>query len=73
MKISKFLDRVREVIRTKHFGYNTEKTCVNWIYRFIIFYNKIHPKDMGEKKIEEFLSHLAVKKESLCLHSKSGP
>ncbi|MCH8232361.1 MAG: phage integrase N-terminal SAM-like domain-containing protein, partial [Bacteroidetes bacterium] len=39
MTSSKFLERVRNVIRTNHFSYNTEKTYVGWIYRFIIFYN----------------------------------
>jgi len=68
MKISKFLDRVREEIMTKHFSYNTEKTCVNWIYRFIIFYNKIHPKDMGEKEISKFLTFLAVERKERMLN-----
>ncbi|WP_366934056.1 MULTISPECIES: site-specific integrase [unclassified Nostoc] len=28
--------------------------------RYILFHNKRHPKDMGSKEIEEFLTHLAV-------------
>ncbi|RKY55527.1 MAG: hypothetical protein DRP89_03140 [Candidatus Neomarinimicrobiota bacterium] len=38
----------------------TEDTYVNWIRRYIFFHNKRHPKDMGEKEIAQFLSHLAV-------------
>ena len=60
MKGSKFLDHVREVIRTKHFSYSTEKTYVSWIYRFIIYHNKRHPKDMGAKEIAEFLTFLTT-------------
>jgi integron integrase len=60
MKRSKFLDRVREVIRTNQFSYSTEKTYVGWIYRYIIYHNKRHPKEMGGKEIAAFLTYLAV-------------
>ncbi|MCK5137432.1 MAG: integron integrase [Bacteroidales bacterium] len=60
MKGSKLLNHVREVIRTNHFSYSTEKTYVNWIYRFIIFHNKRHPEEMGGKEIADFLTNLAV-------------
>ena len=46
MKESEFLDHVREVIRTNHFSYSTEKTYVGWVYRYIIFHNQRHPKDI---------------------------
>ena len=62
MKGSKFLDYVREVIRTNHFSYSTEKTYIGWIYRFIIFHNKRHPEEMGGKEIAEFLTYLAVER-----------
>jgi integrase len=60
MKGSKFMAYVREVIRTNHFSYSTEKTYINWIYRFIIFHNKRHPEDMCGNEIAEFLTYLAV-------------
>lgn len=60
MKGSKFLDHIREVIRLNHFSYSIEKTYVNWIYRFIIFHNKRHPEEMGEKEIADFITNLAV-------------
>ncbi len=62
MKRSAFLDHVREVIRTNHFSYSTEKTYVNWIYRFIVFHNRRHPKELGGKEIADFLTNLAVEK-----------
>jgi integron integrase len=62
MKRSKLLDHVREVIRTNHFSYSTEKSYVDWIYRFIIFHNKKHPEEMGGKEIGEFLTDLAVRR-----------
>ena len=62
MKRSKFLDHVREVIRTNHFSYSTEKTYVNWIYRFIPFTDKRYPNEMGGKEITDFLTNLAVER-----------
>ena len=59
---SRFLDRVREVIRINQFSYSTEKTYVGWIYRYIIFHNKRHPEEMGGKEIAAFLSYLAVER-----------
>ena len=62
MKGSKFLCHVREVIRTNHFTYSTEKTYINWIYRFIIFHKKRHPEEMGGEEISQFLTYLAIER-----------
>jgi integron integrase len=56
----KLLDQLRDVIRLKHYSYSTEKTYVHWAYRFIVFHDKRHPKDMGAPEIEAFLTYLAV-------------
>lgn len=56
----KLLDQVRAVIRVKHFSLSTERAYVGWIRRFILFHHKQHPKDMAEREIREFISHLAV-------------
>jgi integron integrase len=55
----KLLDRVREVIRLKHYSLRTEHTYVDWIKRFIVFHGKRHPETMGAAEVSEFLSHLA--------------
>jgi len=62
MKRSALLDHVREVIRCNHFSYSTEKTYVSWIYRYIVFHNKRHPKEMGGEEIADFLTYLAVER-----------
>jgi integron integrase len=56
----KLLDQVRDVIRLKHYSYRTEQTYVQWIYRYILFHDKRHPKEMGVPEIEAFLTDLAV-------------
>ena len=58
---SKLLDQVRAVINTKHYSRGTEASYVNWIKKFILFKDTRHPKDMGEKEINEFIPHLAIK------------
>ena len=60
MKGSKFLDHIRDVIRINHFSNSTEKTYINWIYRFIIFHNKRHPEQMGGIEIADFLLTLPL-------------
>jgi integron integrase len=61
VKKPKLLNQVRHALRTKHYAVKTEEAYVHWIKRFILFHNKRHPKEMGEKEINEFLTHLAVK------------
>ena len=57
---TKLMDQVRETLRFYHYAYNTEKSYVEWILRFIHFSGKKHPKDMGKPEIEKFLSHLVI-------------
>lgn len=61
-KESKLLERVHLVIQTKHYTYSTETSYVDWIYRYILFHDKKHPKVMGEKEVAEFLTFLAVER-----------
>ena len=56
----KLLDQVSHVIRKKHYSIRTEQAYLQWIKRFILFHNKRHPKDMGEKEISQYISHLAT-------------
>jgi integron integrase len=58
----KILDQLRDVLRLKHYSYRTEQTYLDWAYRFIVFHNKRHPKDMGAPEVEAFLTYLAVQK-----------
>ncbi len=56
----KLLDCIRATICVKHYSYQTEKSYVQWIRRFILFHQKQHLKDMGGPEITAFLNHLAV-------------
>ena len=59
---SRFLDEVRNEIRRRQFSYSTEKTYVSWIYRFIVYHGKRHPKELGSREIGGFLTYLAVER-----------
>jgi integron integrase len=55
----RLLDRVRLVIRARHYSPRTETAYVAWIRRFILFHGKRHPVEMGEPEVTQFLSALA--------------
>ncbi len=54
------LEVVHERIRAKHYSKRTEQSYTNWIKRFVHFYHKRHPRDMGAPEVEAFLTDLAV-------------
>ncbi len=60
---SRIMDQVREVLRFYHYAYKTEQTYCEWIIRYINYFNnEKHPRDMGKKEIDSFLSHLATER-----------
>ena len=57
---SPLLIRLREAIRVRHYSIRTEQAYVDWVRRYIIFYGKRHPSEMGEREVSAYLTHLAV-------------
>jgi len=56
----RLMNQVKQVLRYYHYAYRTEQTYCEWILRYVKFHGgKAHPKDMGKKEVEGFLSHLA--------------
>jgi site-specific recombinase XerD len=58
----KLPDRVRNVIRYKHYSIRTEQTYTDWIKRYIFFHGRQHPEKLNENHVGEFLTHLAVQR-----------
>ena len=56
----KFMPRLRIFIRSQNKAWETEKTYTYWIKRFIHFHNNRHPRDMGAREVDMFLSALTV-------------
>ena len=59
----RLLDQIRERLRLKHYSIRTEKSYVDWIRRYIVFHNRQHPRQLGSKDVERFLTYLAVDRE----------
>jgi hypothetical protein len=55
-------DQVRAVIRVNHYSIRTEKSYWYWIRFFIRFQNMKHPREMGAREVNEFLTWLAVRR-----------
>ena len=58
----KLLDQLSDALRTKHYSYRTEETCMDWVRRYILFHHKQHPASMGVPEIRAFLAHLATER-----------
>jgi len=58
---SDFLDRLRALIRCKHYSIRTEQAYVDWVRRFLAFHAPIPPDRLAEPEISAFLTHLAVR------------
>ena len=56
----RLLDRVRARVRRLGMSIRTEEAYIGWVKRFIVFHGKRHPRDMGARQVEAFLSHLAT-------------
>jgi integron integrase len=56
----RLLDQLRARIRTKHYSIRTEDAYVDWVRRFILHFDKRHPRALGAREIERFLTDLAV-------------
>jgi len=55
----RLLDRVRGVLRARHFSRRTEDAYVGWIRRFVLLHGKKHPDALGVPDVAGYLSHLA--------------
>jgi integrase len=58
---TRLLDRVREVIRLKHYSIRTEQAYVQWIRRYILFHGRRPPAELGADELRSFLGDLAVR------------
>jgi len=56
----RLLEQLSDRIRVKHYSIRTEQAYSDWVRRFILFHGKRHPREMGAKEVEAFLTHLAV-------------
>jgi integron integrase len=58
----RLLDQMSQVLRVRHYSPRTEACYLHWVRQFILFHGKRHPRDQGAAEVEQFLTHLAVKR-----------
>jgi integron integrase len=57
----RFLDQVRSRCRRLNYSIRTERAYVGWIRRFVLANDKRHPRELGPREVEKFLTDLAVR------------
>ena len=60
IRSTRFMDRLRLFIRSRHLAYHTEKTYCHWVLGYIRFSGRRHPEEMGEAEIEAYLQYLST-------------
>jgi hypothetical protein len=48
----KLFDQVRQVLRVRHYSYETEKSYIHWTKRFIAFHQMKLQREMGSAEVE---------------------
>ena len=62
MAASPFLQSIREFMLVRRYSRRTIDTYLHWIRLYIVFHERRHPKDLTAAEVEQFLSHLVVKR-----------
>jgi len=60
---SSLLEETRNILRRRHYSIHTERAYCDWISRFVRFHHLQERENLlieAEKKVEDFLTHLAV-------------
>src|SRR5688500_15259846 len=57
----RLLDELRARVRRLGLAIRTEEAYAGWVRRFILANGKRHPRDMGVREVEAFLSDLATR------------
>ena len=68
----RLLDQVRHACRVRHYSLRTESAYADWIKRFILFHNKRHPREMGAREINTFLTHLDFAQNEITVREGKG-
>jgi site-specific recombinase XerD len=58
LRAVRLIDQLRERIRYCHYSIKTEIAYVYWVRRYIRFHKLRHPREMGSREVEAFLTHL---------------
>src|SRR5580704_11513196 len=57
---TRLLEQLRERIRYCHYSLRTETAYAYWVRHFIMFHDLRHPREMGGREVQAFLTFLAT-------------
>lgn len=57
----RLLDQVRQIARVRRLAASTERAYTHWVRRFVVFHRRTHPRELDERDVAAFLTHLAVR------------
>ncbi|MDB9822204.1 site-specific integrase [Deltaproteobacteria bacterium] len=55
----KLIEKIQKEIRYRHYSIRTEQTYIDWVIRFLIFFNSVSPENLGPNDIRQYLDYLA--------------
>ena len=58
----KLLTEIKQRMRVGGYSSKTIGAYTRWIKDYIVFNNKRHPANLGKENVENYLTHLAVKR-----------
>jgi integron integrase len=64
----RLLDQARERARYLHYSLSTEKTYLYWVRFYVRWHGLRHPRDMGPREVEAFLTMLATERKVSVLY-----
>jgi len=56
----RLLDQYRAAMAVRHYSPRTKATYCEWVVRFIRFHGMRHPRELAEREVNQFLTHLAA-------------
>ena len=68
---SPFLISISDFMALRRYSKRTVKSYLYWIKHYIVFHVKRHPDEMGRLQVEQFLTHLAVKRGGVCFYPEN--
>lgn len=58
----KLIEKIQKEMRYKHYSIKTEYTYIDWVLRYLSFFNGVSPEGLGFKDIKQYLDYLAVER-----------
>lgn len=72
LQATRILGQLRERLRYLHYSLRTEESYVYWVRYFIQFHGLRHPRELGLREVESFLTMLATERHvSLSTHRQA--